>query len=146
MGFVENYFTALEKEEIVKAIQKAELNTSGEIRVHLEKTCSGDPYQRAIQIFKSLNMHKTELHNGVLFYLSLNDRKVAIIGDKGIHEKVPANFWDSTLETMIIQFKNRLLVEGLKQGITKAGHELKNYFPLQHNDTNELSNEISFHE
>lgn len=141
---VKKIFSEEEQQRIVQAIKDAEKNTSGEIRVHLDKSCSGDPYKRAIKIFENLNMHKTAQRNGVLFYLSMEDHKLAIIGDKGINESVPADFWNAILKELIHLFKQGKLVEGLTKGIHEAGQQLATFFPYQKNDHNELSNDISF--
>jgi len=137
-------FSEAEQQAIVQSIKDAEKDTSGEIRVHLDKTCSGDPYKRAIKVFEKLGMHKTAQRNGVLFYLSTEDHKLAIIGDKGINEKVPADFWNAILEETIHSFKQGKMTEGLSSGIAKAGQQLSAFFPYQKNDHNELSNDISF--
>jgi uncharacterized membrane protein len=139
-----NFFTEEQKLAIQKAIVNAELNTSGEIRVHIDDTCKEDVLDKATAVFHKLKMNKTELRNGVLFYLAIKDRKFAILGDKGIHEKVPGNFWDSIKEEMFVLFKQQKFTEGLCKGIELAGEKLKTHFPLQRNDTNELSDEISF--
>jgi uncharacterized membrane protein len=102
---VKKSFSEAEQELIVEAIRKAEKNTSGEIRVHLDKLCAIDPYKRAIKVFENLSMHKTAQRNGVLFYLSIEDRKLAIIGDKGINENVPEDFWNAILEKVVQLFK-----------------------------------------
>ena len=138
------FFTKEEQNKIEEAISSAEKNTSGEIRVYLDNKCGEDVLDAATFQFKKLKMHKTELRNGVLFYLSLNDRKFAILGDKGIHEKVPENFWDSIRNTVIAHFKKQEFAQGLIKGIEMAGEKLKTHFPYQTNDTNELSNDISF--
>ena len=78
-------FSPEQQDLISSAIQNAENQTSGEIRVHLEKTCSGNVLDRAARVFSDLEMHKTELRNGVLFYLAYEDRKFAILGDAGIN-------------------------------------------------------------
>jgi uncharacterized membrane protein len=99
---------------------------------------------RAANVFAMLKMHKTKLRNGVLFYLSVEDRKFAILGDAGINARVPQNFWEITKEAMLEHFKNGQLTEGLVKGITMAGDKLKEHFPYQKDDVNELSDEISF--
>jgi uncharacterized membrane protein len=137
-------FSEAEQLSIVQAIRDAEKDTSGEIRVHLDKTCSGDPYKKAIKVFENLDMHKTAQRNGVLFYLSIDDHKLAIIGDKGIDEKVPADFWHVILEEIVQLFKQGKLAEGLTHGIAKAGQQLSTFFPYHKDDHNELSNDISF--
>ena len=129
---------------IVEAIKQAEHNTSGEIRVHIEKKCKIDVLDRAANVFAMLKMHKTELRNGVLFYLSVEDRKFAILGDVGINIKVPEDFWDSVKNTVLEQFKQDNQTEGLIKGILMAGEKLKVHFPYQKDDVNELSDEISF--
>ena len=139
----EVFLTSEEEQEIVAAISTAERETSGEIRVHIEKTTSKAPYDRAMEVFVELKMHETELKNGVLIYLAVADKKFVICGDKGINTVVPDDFWDTTKEAMLSHFKNGEFKQGLIDGIQKAGEQLKNYFPWQDGDTNELSNEIS---
>ncbi len=89
-------------------------------------------------------MHKTELRNGVLFYLAVKDQKFAILGDAGINVKVPDNFWDDIKEHMLLNFKDSKYAKGLEEGIKMAGEQLKKHFPFQSDDVNELSDEISF--
>jgi len=141
---VKDFFTEEQQSAIVQAIADAEKATSGEIRVHLESSCKGDVLDNAVYIFKKLKMHKTALRNGVLIYLAVNDRKFAILGDGGINAKVPENFWDQIKETMVSHFATGDFTNGLIQGILMVGDKLKAYYPIQSNDTNELSNEISF--
>lgn len=143
---IRSHFTDEQQLQITNAIRVAETNTSGEIRVHIEKHCKGDVLDRAAYIFEKLEMHKTRLRNGVLFYLALEDRKFAILGDAGINQKVPDNFWDEIKENVIAQFKEEMFTSGLTEGIIKAGEQLKKHFPYQQNDVNELSDEISFGE
>ena len=143
MSKVEDFLNKEEEQAIVEAIRVAEKETSGEIRVHIEKTTSKVPYERALEVFHSLNMHETELQNGVLIYLAVADKQFVICGDKGINDVVPIDFWDSTKEAMAMQFKTGNYKQGLIEGILKAGEQLQKYFPHQENDLNELSNEIS---
>jgi len=142
----QKFFTDSQQQAIIKSIENAELNTSGEIRLHVEDTCKINPVERAIEIFEKLEMHKTELRNGVLFYLATKDKKIAVIGDKGINDIVTENFWDDVKNEIINQFKNNLFSEGICKGIEMAGEKLKMHFPFQVGDTNELSNDISFGE
>lgn len=139
-----NLFTKEQKAAIVEAIGKAEQNTSGEIRVHIDKTCKEDVLDEAAFMFKKLNMHKTDLRNGVLIFLAVNDHKFAIIGDAGINSKVPADFWDKVKDEMLAHFKLGEFTEGLITGIQMAGEKLNAFFPLHPDDKNELSDEISF--
>lgn len=137
-------FTEEEKKQIVNAIKEAEKNTSGEIQVHLENHCKEDVMDHAAYIFKTLKMHKTDLRNGVLFYMAIKDHKFAILGDAGINNKVPENFWDDIKEHMLAHFKKGNLTAGLSEGIKMAGDQLAAHFPYQKDDENELPDEISF--
>lgn len=139
-----DFFTAEQQQQIVHAITEAEKRTSGEIRVHLEDACSGDPVQRAQNLFHKLGMDKTDLHNGVLIYLAVRDRQFAIIGDAGIDAKVPSDFWVSVRNAMLEKFVLGEFADGLVLAIHEAGEKLATYFPISDNDRNEVSNEISF--
>lgn len=143
---IKNFFSESDKKAIQNAIAEAELNTSGEIRVHIDSKCAEEVKAHAIEVFGKLKMHETALRNGVLFYLAVEDRKFAIIGDEGINKVVPADFWDNIRETMIQHFKQSDFVKGLSEGIKMAGEKLKSNFPHEEDDSNELSNEISFQE
>lgn len=139
-----NFFSIEEQDDIKQAILDAELNTSGEIRVHIENKCSGDVIDRASYLFNKLGMHKTEQLNGVLFYLAIHNRSFAIVGDTGINSVVPDDFWETTKGIMINHFREGRFAEGLINGINEAGMQLKNHFPFHAEDVNELSDEISF--
>ncbi len=141
---VQKYFTEENKLQITNAIRAAEMNTSGEIRVHIEKYCKADVLDRAAYVFEKMEMHKTQLRNGVLFYLAVEDHQFAILGDAGINQKVPEDFWETTKELVLSKFKEGNLTEGLTSGILMAGEQLKTHFPYLKNDVDELSNDISF--
>ncbi|HZH73773.1 MAG TPA: TPM domain-containing protein [Mariniphaga sp.] len=141
---IRNFFSSKDKLQIENAIRAAELKTSGEIRVHIEKNCKEDVLDRAAFLFEKLEMHKTDLRNGVLFYLAIEDHLFAILGDAGINQKVPDNFWVQIKQAMESEFKEGKFTDGLVTGINKAGEALKHHFPWQKDDINELSDEISF--
>ena len=143
MSKIEDFLTKEEEQEIVTAIGIAEKNTSGEIRVHIENQTSMVPLERALEVFHQLQMEQTQERNGVIIYVAVKSKQFAIYGDKGINEKVPADFWDTTKDTIISHFKNGNFKQGLIDGILKAGEQLQKYFPYAEGDTDELSNEIS---
>lgn len=138
------FLTKDDQKKIEQAVKQAEHKTSGEIRVHIDMKCKGEVLDAASRIFATLGMHKTELRNGVLIYLALEDKKFAIIGDAGINQKVPANFWDNIKNDMQAHFQRSEFASGLIHGITMAGAQLKQHFPHQKDDVNELPDEISF--
>ncbi|WP_026976536.1 TPM domain-containing protein [Flavobacterium tegetincola] len=143
MSKVEEFLTKEEEQEIVNAIQTAEKNTSGEIRVHIEKTTSKDTFDRALEVFHLLQMNETKLKNGVLIYLAVEDKSFVICGDEGINDVVENDFWDCTKDAMVAHFKTGNFKQGLIDGILRAGEQLRTYFPYEEGDENELSNEIS---
>lgn len=138
-----DFFTPHEEQEVVNAIAAAEKNTSGEIRVHIENHSEKPPLERAQEVFAFLDMHKTQARNGVLFYVAVQDRSFAIIGDEGIDKAVEGDFWDYTKDVVIGHFKEGRFARGLTEGILRAGDRLKQYFPYSENDRDELPNEIS---
>ncbi|MCX7552073.1 TPM domain-containing protein [Xanthomarina sp. F2636L] len=143
MSKIEDFLTAQEEQEIVNAIRKAEKNTSGEIRVHLEKSSKIDVFDRAMEVFHYLKMDNTKEQNGVLIYVAVEDKTFVIFGDKGINDIVGKDFWTSTKDVIQAQFKSGNFKQGLVDGILKAGVVLEKHFPWQHNDINELPNDIS---
>lgn len=137
------FFTKNEESRIIQAIQKAEKTTSGELRIHLTKQIKKDPIREAIRIFKLLGMQKTKQRNGCLILIGLKNKKIVVIGDKGINDAVSDNFWGDVVDAMIEDFKKTNYVPGLVKGILMIGEKLKQYFPYAADDINELSDEIS---
>ncbi|GLU54114.1 TPM domain-containing protein [Dyadobacter frigoris] len=139
------FFSEEEQKQIIAAIQEAEKQTSGEVKVHIEKKCDAeDVLERAKEVFGLLKMYATAEQNGVLFYLAYEDRKFAVLGDKGINEKVEADFWNSTKDLLRSYFSQNKYTEGLCAGIKEAGLQLKIHFPYRSDDVNELPDDISF--
>ncbi|MBC5993922.1 TPM domain-containing protein [Pontibacter cellulosilyticus] len=137
--------TPADEEKIMAAIREAEVNTSGEIRVHVESNCDKDVLDRATEVFAELHMHQTKERNGVLFYIALEDHQFAVLGDAGINAIVPDHFWEDITEHVIKHFKQKHYAEGLAEGILMAGEQLKSHFPYDRKgDVNELSDDVSF--
>ena len=142
----ERFLTADQQATVVDAVRLAEKRTSGEIRIHIDGECEGNPMERAEEVFGKLGMHRTELRNGILIYLACNTKVFAIIGDKGINDLVPEHFWEDVIEVMGREFREGRFAEGLVQAVLKAGEKLQEYFPYQSDDVNEQPDEISFGE
>ena len=138
------FFSKEQQSQILASVKEAEKDTSGEIRVHIETSCKEDILDRAAWVFDKLGMKKTAERNGVLFYLAVNDKKFAIIGDAGINARVPAGFWDEISALLQKNFRDGRITEGLSEGISLAGKQLKTHFPYKKDDVNELPDEISF--
>ena len=143
MAKIEEFLTEEDEKEVVEAIQQAEKKTSGEIRVHIEKTSKGDIWDRAMEVFHLLKMDNTKQDNGVLIYVAIEDKNFIIYGDKGINKVVPPDFWESTKDEIVVEFKKGDFKQGLVNGILKAGEQLQQHFPWSEGNTNELSDKIS---
>lgn len=133
----------LDKKSVVKAIQSAEEITSGEIRVHIDKKGGKDPFKEAKRVFERLGMTKTKERNGVLIYLCFTRKQIAILGDQGINEKVPEGYWDELYRSMATAFRNEQYGQGICEAIERIGEKLSAHFPVNADNPNELSNEIT---
>jgi len=139
-------FSDVEKHRIVNAIQQAEKETSGQIRVFVERHCRFvDPLDRAAEVFHVLKMQDTSKRNGVLIYVAMKDRQLALFGDQGIHEKVGDTFWNEKVKIMLSHFARQNYADGLVHMIGEIGEALKSHFPYDgNNDRNELPDDIVF--
>lgn len=140
---MQDFFSKEDEQIIINSIKEAEKNTSGEIKVHIEEGSGIDALQRAKEVFHILKMDNTKERNGVIFYLDIKNKLFAIYGDKRINDKVPENFWHEIKNVIIHNFKKNLFQKGLSEGIIMTGEALKDYFPYQKDDINEISDEIS---
>ena len=141
---LESFLNEKEINDLAVIISKAELLTSGEIRLHLEEKCQIDTEARALEVFYSLNMGNTKLKNAVLIYISYGDQKFAICGDEGIHENVSNRFWKSLRNSLRRSFEKKDFFKGISITIMECGRQLRTYFPYQHDDINELDNHVTF--
>lgn len=142
--FTKKPLSSSDEQRLVKAIQMAEQQTSGEIRVHFDRDKVESALEKAQVMFTKLKMNETQLRNGILFYVNLKQQQFAVWGDEGINKNVPENFWDEIKETAIANFKEQKIIDGLEKCILMCGDQLKKYFPLQDGDKNELNNDISY--
>ncbi|MCD6544559.1 MAG: TPM domain-containing protein [Flavobacteriaceae bacterium] len=143
MSEIEEFLTQEEEQKVIEAIRVAEKETSGEIRVHIENDSTKFCLDHAKEIFHLLHMDETAEKNGVLFYVAVHTHQFAIIGDAGIDDKVPDNFWNDVKDVVTGQFSEGNRADGLVLGILEAGQKLKQYFPFHDEDKNELSDDIS---
>jgi len=141
--WVRRFLAGSDLDAVTRAIARAEGRTSGEIRVHLEATCPGDPTPRAVAVFERLGMHRTARRNGVLIYVAIEDRKLAVIGDAGVHERVAPDYWQGLSGTLVAHFREGRPRDGLVTAIREVGEELRRHFPRAPDDRDELSDEVS---
>jgi len=141
-----DFFTEVEKKQIVETVRNAERRTSGEVRVFVESRCRFvDPLDRAAEIFFNLKMNETVDRNAVLLYMAMKDRQLAVFGDEGIHKKVGTDYWNKEIKLLISKFNTANYGEGISQCVKDIGEALHQYFPFDNNtDKNELPDDIIF--
>lgn len=144
MKLAAKFFTLEEQGHVIEAIRKAERSTSGEIRVHVESFCFGDPLKAAERVFRKLKMHETAERNGILFYIATASRKIAIVGDAGIHNKLGNEYWSKMVRELTAEFQVSRHASALARCIVECGERLAVHFPARTDDNNELSDTISF--
>ena len=140
------FFSIEENDKIVAAIRSSEKATSGEIRVFIEsKNAYVDPVDRAAEIFHQLQMHNTKDRNGVLIYIAVKSREIAVYADEGIHRLLGSEYWKSAVHLMIEEFKQNHICEGIVHCVSSIGKTLAEKFPnTGAEDKNELPDEIVF--
>lgn len=140
------FFSKEENEMIVQSIRDAEKQTSGEVRIFVESKCRFiDPLDRAVEIFTELKMDNTEHRNGVLFYIALKDKQLAIFADSGIHNAIGEQYWKDVVQHILVFFNKENYALGITECISKIGEALKAKFPYDaETDKNELPDEIIF--
>jgi uncharacterized membrane protein len=144
--FKKRFFSKQEEKRIVAAIRVAEANTSGEVRVHFSSKLKADVLTDAKDTFNKLGMHLTEKRNGVLIFVVPSEKQFAIIGDEGFHLITGDDFWKTVKDKMQGFFRDGNFAEGIVSGLEEVAVILKEHFPKQDNDKNELKDEISYGE
>jgi Predicted membrane protein len=112
--------------------------------VHIEYKCGTEPLERAKQVFERLRMTNTREKNGVLIYIAIGDRKLAIIGDSGINDRVTSEFWEQVEKQMEDELRHGRFCQGICLSVELLGEKLKEFFPRRPDDVNELSDDASF--
>ena len=141
--WVRRVFSHEDLDAIAAAVAAAERRTSGQIRVHLEQRCVGDPLAHARRVFQSLGMHRTRHRAGVLLCLTVDDRKFAIVGDDGIHSHVGYHFWDSVRDVLQQELRAGRMREGVVAAVVEIGRVLGSHFPDRPDYENELRDSVS---
>ena len=141
--WVRAFLSDADLDVVAAAIASAEAATSAEIRVHLDARCPGDPMARAVEVFERLGMHRTAQRHGVLIYVSIEDHKLAVLGDRGIHERVGQAYWERLVEAALAHFRQARPQDGLAHAVSEVGAVLRRHFPRGPDDINELSDQVS---
>lgn len=139
------FFNREQQQQIVEAIQKAEKNTSGEVRFFVESKCKFvDPVDRAKEIFFSLKMEQTIDRNAVLLYMAMDDHQLALFADEGIYQRLGGQYWNNEVKKIISYFTKDDYTGGICRVVRDIGEALQGEFPYESSDKNELPDEIIF--
>jgi uncharacterized membrane protein len=141
--WVRRFMSEADLDAVTRAIAEAEAGTSAEIRVHLEQAWDGDPVARAVEVFERIGMHRTAERNGVLVYAAVKTRKLAVIGDEGIHTRVGEAYWQRLVDGMLDHFRARRPRDGFVHALRDLAAALRQHFPRRPGDVNELSDRVS---
>jgi uncharacterized membrane protein len=141
--WVRAFLSDADLDAVTAAIAAAEAETAAEIRVHLDARCPGDALARGIAVFERLGMHRTAARHGVLVYVSVEDHKLAVLGDRGIHERVGQVYWDGLVRDVIAHLRQQRHRDGLVHAVAEVGAVLRRHFPRRPDDVNELPDRVS---
>jgi putative membrane protein len=98
--------------------------------------------ERALAAFYEKGLYRTEGETGVLIFISLLERKVWILGDRGINEKITPAHWQALAGELASGIRSGRGADALCQVISGCGSLLASHFPRRPDDRNELSDEI----
>lgn len=136
---------AIDADRVQKAIEEAERQTSGEVRVCVAHFFWGSVERAADRAFARLGMLRTAERNGVLFFVVPSRKRFVVMGDSGIHAKVGPEFWTRVAAAVSERFHERDFTGGLVRGIEAVGAELSAHFPFDPGtDRDELPNTVDF--
>ncbi|MCD6177641.1 MAG: TPM domain-containing protein, partial [Candidatus Cloacimonetes bacterium] len=98
--------------------------------------------ERAIRYFMQSGVYNTKDRIGILIFISIMERRVELLADSGINEKIPEEKWQNIVDNIITGIKQKNIAIHLTESISKCGDLLAEHFPIQANDKNELTDDI----
>lgn len=148
---VSDYFSENDLRRISDAIEEAEKNTSGEIRVKIMMHFDDDlmmhrdserAHYQAVREFEKEGLVNTRDKTGILLLIVMAERKFQILADEGINQKVKQGYWNIVAWNLVAHFKKGQYVFGICSVVKMIGFQLANFFPIQSDDIDELPNEV----
>jgi uncharacterized membrane protein len=128
---------------IEQSVQLAELDTTSEFKVHLEKNCIGSVTERAMFVFEQLQLSKTRQRNAVLIYVAFEVRKFHIVYDQGVLKVLPAMIKQKADHILMDNLRNDRIAEGIIEVIEFLGKALGHLFPYNPCNKNEIDDKVS---
>ena len=129
--------------EVKETILATRKLTSSEIFVHIDQQHEEeDEWERAEIVFDALHVEQTEMRNGVLLYVSIQDKSLFIMGDTGVNEVVSEDFFESAKTIIINYFKLAQYGPGIIAGVEQLGKDLSQVFP-QNNTSRDIEPSVT---
>ena len=146
-NLIKSFLSKQDLNDIAAAIQEAEKQTSGEIRVAIRQKRSKKEKEFSVEQvarleFVHLGMMKTHERTGILIFVLLEAHEFFILADEHINQKVAPRSWHSVAEVMAAQFAKKEFREGLLAAVKSVGEHLAVHFPAKPGHKNELSNKV----
>jgi uncharacterized membrane protein len=120
---------AVDQQKVVEAMRAASERSSGEVRVHVTSEAVADAYESAVATFEKLGLTGARERNGVLLFIAPRSRKLAVVGDVGIHTRCGPAFWTELAAAVSADFRAERFTEGIVNGLTRAADLLAQHFP-----------------
>lgn len=98
--------------------------------------------EAAVTHFFKEGLYRTREQTGVLLYISVLERKVWVLADRGINARVPQSRWDGIVAGIVSGIKEKRQGAAICDAILEIGDILKIHFPKKQEDINELTDLI----
>jgi putative membrane protein len=98
--------------------------------------------EAALTGFFREGLYRTRDETGILIFISVFERRVWVLADRGINEKVKQGQWDEIVGMIIEGIKNNDQTNAICKAIEEVGRVLKEHFPVKADDRDELQNLI----
>ncbi|MCD4651414.1 MAG: hypothetical protein K8S56_06475 [Candidatus Cloacimonetes bacterium] len=106
-------------------------------------TMSKKVNQRAFRHFVESGTHTTRDNTGILIFISILERRVELLADTGINSKIAPEEWQSIVTNIIDGIHQKHFVEKLEVSIGKCGELLRQHFPADESNPNELNDAVT---
>ena len=137
------FLTEAQEAEVVAAIGRAERGNRGEVRVHLERRCKGEPIDRVRELFGSMCAGETSGDTGVLLYVAVASRRAAIWAGRGIHAAAEPGFWQQAVEAVAEGYRSGDGARGIELALDEIGALLREHLPGADVAGNELADQVT---
>ena len=97
---------------------------------------------RALTCFRVGAERRTDIHTGILIYLSMQEHRAEIVADLTIASRVPDAAWEDAMAAMIGHIREGRVAQGMAAAVAKVGVVLAQHCPRSDDDRNELPDRL----